>query len=55
VDFDRPLAGLGDLRPGGFNALFVDGSVHFTSSDIDPDLMRALLTYEGREVVSLTE
>lgn len=53
VDAERPLAGLGNLRPQVFNALFVDGSVHAISKDIDPELLRRLFTYRGLEEVTL--
>jgi hypothetical protein len=52
VDFERPLAGLGHLRAGGFQATLGDGSVHFISNSIDPQVLKALFTRSGREVVS---
>jgi len=48
-DPKQPLEGLGKVRPGGFLALFADGSVHFISDDISPDTLRAMVTYAGRE------
>ncbi|REK07469.1 MAG: DUF1559 domain-containing protein [Planctomycetota bacterium] len=54
-DPDNPMAGLGHLRPGGFNALFADGSVHFISNAVDPAVLRALFSYAGREVVQLPQ
>jgi hypothetical protein len=48
-DPKQPLEGLGKVRPGGFLALFADGSVHFISADISPDTLRAMVTYAGRE------
>ncbi len=44
IDMDhRPLLGvggqLGGLHPGGFNALFVDGSVRFLNQAIDPAVL----------------
>jgi prepilin-type processing-associated H-X9-DG protein len=52
-EFDpaRPLAGLGNAHPGGFQALFVDGSVRFLAKTIDPRLFRSLLTVAGGEAV----
>ncbi|NQU20389.1 MAG: DUF1559 domain-containing protein [Candidatus Nealsonbacteria bacterium] len=50
-DAEKPLAGLGNAHPGGFGALFADGSVHFISADVDPTVFRALLTYMGGERV----
>ena len=38
-------------HPGGVNALFADGSVHFVSEDIALETWRALSTREGGEVV----
>jgi len=53
LEFDekKPLKGLGGLRPGGFNALLCDGSVRFISVNIDLDLLRALVTPAGAEVI----
>jgi prepilin-type processing-associated H-X9-DG protein len=55
LDYDpaRPLAGFGAIRPGGFNALFADGSVRFISSNVDRVVLRALMTYAGGEAVAL--
>jgi prepilin-type processing-associated H-X9-DG protein len=52
-DADNPLAGLGKLRPAGFNAMFLDGHVRFISEGIDPELLKSLFTYAGREQVQL--
>ena len=49
VDERRPLQGLGQLRPGGFNAALADGSVRFVSNAVDPAVWRALLTAAGGE------
>ena len=43
---------LGNHFPGGFNALFTDGSVRFIKMSVNPATLRALLTREGGEVVS---
>ena len=48
----KPLAGLGSAHPGGFNALFADGSVRFLSKQIDPAIFKALLTIAGGETVN---
>ena len=53
IDMKAPLDGLLGLRPGGFNALFADGSVRFIAQQIDLDTMRALFTMAGGEVVQL--
>jgi hypothetical protein len=48
---DRPLAGLGALRPGGFNVVLADGAVRFVNKSIDPTILKALFTASGEEVV----
>lgn len=50
-DPQQPLAGLGDLRPGGFQALIMDGSTRFIAKTIDPDVLRALITIGGNEAI----
>ena len=50
-DPQQPLAGLGDLRPGGFQSLLMDGSVQFFAKTIDPEVLRALITIAGREAI----
>jgi hypothetical protein len=52
-DPEKPLAGLGQARPGGFSALMADGSVRFLANTIDPEMFEALLTFAGGEAVSL--
>jgi type II secretory pathway pseudopilin PulG len=47
----NPKAGLGGLRPGGFNVGMGDGSVRFLSNTIDPKMLKALVTKSGSEVV----
>ncbi|HEY1602390.1 MAG TPA: DUF1559 domain-containing protein [Pirellulales bacterium] len=51
LDPDKPLAGLGKLRPSGFNALFADGSVRFMGP-IDPEVFKGLLTFAGGESIA---
>ena len=51
-DPKEPTKGLVGLRPGGFLALFVEGSVHFLPASADPDKLKALFTRAGREPVS---
>ena len=51
VDFDAPITGLQDSRVGGFHALFVDGSVHYLSTNIDRVTLKALFTKSGGETV----
>jgi prepilin-type processing-associated H-X9-DG protein len=54
-DPQRPLAGLGHAHPGGFNALFADGSVHFIARGIDLKTFQAMLTIAGGEMVPLPQ
>jgi len=55
LDYDpeRPLAGLGHLRPNIFLAAFADGSVRTLATGIDPEVLRALFTAAGSEAVNL--
>jgi prepilin-type processing-associated H-X9-DG protein len=50
--FDTPqwLHGFGSRHPGGFNAAFADGSVHFLKFKFQPSILDALLTRDGGEV-----
>jgi len=52
-DPQQPLFTLGMARPGGFNAVFMDGSVHFLAQSIDIETLRALLTIDGGERVAV--
>jgi len=59
LPFDReqevppnPLFGAGSSHPGGFNALFGDGSVRFLKSSIPVNVLRALITRAGAEIIS---
>ena len=54
-DDPAPLLGLGSRHPGGFNAVFGDGSVRFLKNTIKPATLRALLTRAGAEAVSADE
>jgi prepilin-type processing-associated H-X9-DG protein len=51
-DPDGELPALGGFSPARFfNAAFCDGSVRRISADIDPDVLRALITVDdGREI-----
>ena len=49
---NKPLPDLGTLHPGGFDATFADGSVKFISAGINLNVLRALLTRAGGEVIS---
>ncbi|WP_435007813.1 DUF1559 domain-containing protein [Tundrisphaera lichenicola] len=46
-----PVEGAGSPHPGGFNALFCDGSVRFLKTTINPKTLRALITKAGGEVI----
>ena len=48
----KPIAGLGSKHAGGFNALFADGSVRFLKLSIAPNVLDALITRDGGEVIS---
>ena len=45
------LMGLGGPHPGGFNAMFADGSVRFIKNSVGPEVLRALATRDGGEAV----
>ena len=55
LDLNVPLSGLGSYhgyRNNGFNALFADGSVRFLKTSISPDVLVAILTRNGNEMIS---
>ncbi len=55
IKFDpeaKGLQGADSNHPGGFNALFADGSVRFIKKSINELVWRALITRAGGEVVS---
>ncbi len=51
LDLSNPLPQLGNTHQGGFHVLLGDGAVKFVASSIDLELLRALFTYQGKEVV----
>ncbi|MEX0936573.1 MAG: DUF1559 domain-containing protein [Pirellulales bacterium] len=51
VDPDRPMRGLGNLRPQHFLAAFADGSVRVIQSSVDPATLKAMFTASGGEAV----
>jgi hypothetical protein len=51
-DPNNPRQGLGGLRPLGFLATFADSHTRFIQNDIDPNVLKALMTREGREVIN---
>lgn len=54
-DPSKPMPEFGGFTPEGFNSGFADGSVHFISSRIEPQLLKALLSRNGGEVVNLND
>ncbi len=48
----NPGVGLGAIRPNGFQAAFVDGSVRLISSQTNPDTLRKLLQCADGEIVN---
>jgi type II secretion system protein G len=51
-DANNPKAGLGGIRPGGWQAGFADGSVQMISDFIAPEQLKAMFTRAGGEIVS---
>jgi type II secretory pathway pseudopilin PulG len=49
---DKPMTGLGNLRPGGFHVLKADGSVRFISVHLNEDILQALMTFAGGEAIN---
>lgn len=54
-DPDKPLPTLGGFFEGGYNAAYMDGSVHFLAEDLDEATLRALISRAGREPVIVPE
>ena len=44
--------GISSYHPGGANALFVDGSVHFLNNSLSAQTLTALITRDGGEVIA---
>ncbi|MFK7768114.1 MAG: DUF1559 domain-containing protein [Mariniblastus sp.] len=49
------VGGVGNLRPGGFNVVLCDGSVHFVSDSIDQTLFKWLILRADGNVASITD
>jgi type II secretory pathway pseudopilin PulG len=54
-DADHPTAGLGHLRPGVWQAAWADGRAAVISNDTDPQIVKAMFTRNGREVIQLPQ
>lgn len=54
IDMDDPLAKLGAAQENGFHVGLGDGAVVFLTNQINPDLFKALLTRNGKEVIEET-
>jgi len=61
-DPDKPTPRLGGLftpawptRAIGFNALYADGSVHFITPSVSDDIIRAMITRNGKESFRVPE
>ena len=52
VDLSKPKLGMCDGTRNGFNALIADGSVLFLSTNIDPEVLKSLLTRAGGESIN---
>jgi Protein of unknown function (DUF1559)/Domain of unknown function (DUF4190) len=46
-----PMLGMGSEHAGGFNAAIADGSARFIQNSISPDVLRALVTRDGKDPV----
>ena len=44
--------GISSSHPGGANTLFMDGAVHFLTQSVSAETLTALITRDGREVVT---
>ncbi len=55
ADPGHPKVGFRGQYPGGLVTAFADGSAHYISLDIDEGVLKALLTKDGREPVSIPQ
>jgi prepilin-type processing-associated H-X9-DG protein len=49
---DRNFTGVFSFHPGGANVAMADGSVHFVSEGVPPQILAALMTREGGEPIN---
>jgi prepilin-type processing-associated H-X9-DG protein len=54
-DAKKPLPTLGGMFEGDFNALFCDGSVHPLTKTADPNMLKAMITVAGGEVIAFPD
>ncbi len=52
ANFNQSMPPMGGTHPGGFDALFADGSARFIKDSIAKQVLRALFTRAGGEVIS---
>ena len=52
INADSPLNSLLDNTRQGFNVVLADGAVRFLSNQIDPEILKALLTRNGAEIIN---
>jgi hypothetical protein len=50
---EDPVAGVGNVRPGGWNAALSDGSTRFIPDAIDAQTLKALVTIAGGEAADI--
>jgi hypothetical protein len=48
---ETPIQGLGSAHAGGFDAAFADGSIKFIKNSIAPNMLDAMATRNGGEVI----
>ncbi|HEX7378406.1 MAG TPA: DUF1559 domain-containing protein [Pirellulales bacterium] len=53
IDPENPLAGLGDLHPGGFLAVFADGHTSFIKKTIDAAMLLGLFNPNDGQPVTI--
>ena len=52
INANSPLNSLLDNTRQGFNVVLADGAVRFLSNQIDPEILKALLTRNGAEIIN---
>ena len=54
-DTAKPLPALGGFFEGGFHVVMADGSVHFLPSTVSEKVLRALISKDGGEMVTIPD